>query len=245
MLGNDEQYNSIIRNYVIAFGSIFNDITIVRRNSDDTIKKSIKVPLSYGPSEKFMALIHGDDKTIELPRIAFEITSMQYDGERKLSKISGYTHKETTTSKTFIEHPVPYDIDIDLFIMVKNADDGTQILEQILPYFTPTFNIPIKELSDDSLVRDTPLVLNVVSLEDDYDGDFFTKRAIIWTLGFTLKGYLYGNAKEKNVIRVSGSGVGSSTDDTTNYSDQSTTPLQSDQLSSDDYGFAEDVTNYE
>ena len=192
-----------------------------------------------------MALIHGDDKTIELPRIAFEITSMQYDGERKLSKISGYTHKETTTSKTFIEHPVPYDIDIDLFIMVKNADDGTQILEQILPYFTPTFNIPIKELSDDSLVRDTPLVLNVVSLEDDYDGDFFTKRAIIWTLGFTLKGYLYGNAKEKKVVRGSGSGVGNLDSDNTSYSDQSVAPKDEDQLSSDDYGFAEDVTNYE
>jgi hypothetical protein len=241
MLGNDEQYNSIIRNYVIAFGSIFNDITIVRRNSDDTIQKSIKVPLAYGPSEKFLALIYGNDKTIELPRIAFEITTLQYDSERKLSKLGGHTHDITSISKKFVYNPVPYDIEFDLFIMVKNADDGTQILEQILPYFTPSFSIPIKELSSDSLLRNTPLVLNMVSLEDDYDGDFYTKRSITWTISFTMKGFLYGNDKDIPIIREITSNVSD-----TNNSAASTSVTTPDPITStpvDDYGFSTDITN--
>jgi hypothetical protein len=209
MLGIVPQYRSTIRNYVIAFGSIFDDITVDRRDSNGTVLETLKVPLSYGPMQKYLARINypggnlGDTVSVILPRMSFEISSVTYDSVRKRNKLRGLrtveATEETPTDK-FVYNPVPYDINFSLSILVKNAEDGTQILEQILPFFTPSFTIPIKELEEFDLVNDTPLILNSVDVQDDYEGDWTTRRAIIWTLDFTMKGNLYGNTRDKPVI---------------------------------------------
>lgn len=207
MLGKVPQYRSTIRNYVIAFGEIFNDITVERKDSQGNTEKFIKVPLAYGPTQKFLSRLNIYNKEAEvaivLPRMSFEISGITYDPSRKRNKLTGVKKLSDDPNKQdFIYNPVPYDIDFTLSIMVKNAEDGTQILEQILPFFTPSFNIPIKEVKEFDIVNDTPLTLTGVDLQDDYEGDYLTRRALIWTLSFTLKGNIWGSTDPKDVIRT-------------------------------------------
>lgn len=197
-------YHGTIRKYIILFGTLFNDIYINRKGltADQDFVQTLRVPLSYGPKEKFLARTDGDPSftrpaAIVLPRMSFEILDMSYAPERKLSKINkivkavpGYPNKLDYTYT-----PVPYDITIDLSVMTKNADDGTQIIEQILPYFTPEFTVTINALPDLDLKLDIPIILNSVNYQDTYEGDFTTRRAIIWSLNFTIRGYLFGPVK--------------------------------------------------
>jgi hypothetical protein len=300
-------YNKNIRNIVILFGTIFNDIEIRRVNSDSTIQNTLKVPIAYGPAQKYLTRLEqgsiiGDSEAIGmiLPRMSFEITSMSYDPTRKLQttkkiknpKIlgsldsieiidggSGYTLDPvieiqapstgttatavitpadsgnnipsglqdgvvtsitltntgsgyTSTPNVIIKKnenepsnssispaklkanvtadvnklitaysPVPYNFDVDLSIMVLNSDDGAQILEQILPFFTPEFHVTLNEMKLLGVKRDIPVILNSISTEDDYEGDFLTRRSLTHTLSFTVQGYLYGPLKEQGIIR--------------------------------------------
>jgi len=289
-------YNKNIRNIVILFGTIFNDITIRRTLSDGTIQNTLKVPIAYGPAQKYLTRIEqGPIEDIEtvglvLPRMSFEITTMNYDPTRKLQttkKIrevkflgplesiiitdngagysnipvveieappsggtqatataalgtdsnadkvvsitldnvgAGYTSvpnvtikptgndkpstakaeanvdANTTTLQTAYT-PVPYNFEIDLSIMVLNSDDGTQILEQILPYFTPEFHVTLNEMKTLGIKRDIPIVFNSMSTEDDYEGDLLTRRSLVHTLSFTVQGYLYGPISDQGIIR--------------------------------------------
>lgn len=207
-------YHGTIRKYIILFGTLFNEIYINRKGltTDQDFVQTLRVPLSYGPKEKFLARTDGDPTfgrptAIVLPRMSFEIIDMSYAPERKLSKINkivkavpGYPNKLDYTYT-----PVPYDITIDLSVMTKNADDGTQIIEQILPYFTPEFTVTINALPDLDLKLDIPIILNSVNYQDTYEGDFITRRAIIWSLNFTLRGYLFGPVKGPG---TSGQGLG-------------------------------------
>lgn len=170
--------------------------------------KRIKVPISYSPREKLLARIETDPKlnkptAVSLPRMGFEVTSMTYAGERKLSTIQRYSAKSSSDpgKKNSVYAPVPYDINFQLSIMVKNAEDGTQILEQILPFFTPEWTNSVQLIDDLELKMDIPLVLISVSSDDTYDGDFETRRALIWTLDFTMKCYLFGPIKNKKIIK--------------------------------------------
>ena len=299
-------YNKNIRNIVILFGTVFNDITIKRTLSNGTIQNTLKVPIAYGPAQKYLSkldqgeLFSANDSqgnadlkehvAMVLPRMSFEITTMTYDTTRKLQSTkkirevkmlgplesieitnggSGYTliptveidapptggtqaiatasitngvvtsitltnagagytsipnviiknntsepanssifpatvtanvDANTTTLQT-VYTPVPYNFEIDLSIMVLNSDDGSQILEQILPYFTPEFQVTMNEMKSLGIKRDIPIILNSMSTEDDYEGDFLSRRSLVHTLSFTVQGYLYGPTSDQGIIR--------------------------------------------
>jgi hypothetical protein len=169
---------------------------VTRQNTAGETIQTLKVPLSYGPKEKYLARLEGnptlDNKVaMTVPRIAFEMTSFQYDPERKLNTLN----RKVKNNKAAYQ-PVPYNITFQLSILVKNAEDGTKIVEQILPYFTPDWTASVHlvpDMEDDPW--DIPIILNDISTEDTYEGNFETRRAIIWTLNFTLKGYLFAPTK--------------------------------------------------
>ena len=203
-------YHQISRKMVVAFGSLFNTIEVRRTDSSDAVTEVIKIPLSYGPKDKMLTRISSDPNlnpkvALTVPRMGFELLSMTYDSVRKLNTLNRNVKKGTTgLEKQF--NPVPYNWEFSLYIFVKNAEDGTQVLEQILPFFTPEFTVTMNLVSSMEEVRDIPLVLNSVTSEDTYEGDFATRRSIIWTLSFTMKGFLYpdisDNAKVIETVAV-------------------------------------------
>lgn len=190
-------HHNTLRKYVILFGTVFNNIYVTRQNNEGETVQTLKVPLSYGPKEKYLARLEGnptlDNKVaMTVPRIAFEMTSFQYDPDRKLNTLN----RKIKGNKSQYQ-PVPYNITFQLSVLVKNAEDGTKIVEQILPYFTPDWTASVHlvpDMEDDPW--DIPIILNNVSTEDTYEGNFETRRAIIWTMEFTLKGYLFGPSKQ-------------------------------------------------
>ena len=188
-------YHQTSRKMVVAFGSLFNNIEVRRTDSSNVVVEVIKIPLSYGPKDKMLVRISSDPNlnpkvALTVPRMGFELTSMTYDGARNLNTMNRNVKKGTTGLQKQL-HPGPYNLDFSLYIFVKNAEDGTQILEQILPYFTPEFTVTMALVSSMGEKRDIPLVLNSVTSEDTYEGDFATRRSIIWTLSFLMKGFLY------------------------------------------------------
>tara|TARA_B100001248_G_scaffold255714_1_gene235802 strand:- start:51 stop:887 length:837 start_codon:yes stop_codon:yes gene_type:complete len=197
--------HGLIRKYVIVFGSMFNDLTIQRYNGATRVQ-TLAVPIAYGPKQKFLVRLETDPNldreiAISLPRLGFELTGISYDPVRKLNSTqkNSYVFSDKTLLKTQYT-PVPYNIDFTLSIMVKNADDGTQILEQILPYFKPEWNIAVNLVPEMNISMDIPTILNSVSLQDAYDGDFMSRRVLMWDLSFTMKGYLYGPISNSGVI---------------------------------------------
>lgn len=189
-------HHNTLRKYVILFGTVFNNIYVTRQNNQGETVQTFRVPLSYGPKEKYLARLEGnpqlDNKVaMTVPRISFEMTTFQYDADRKLNTLN----RNAKNNKSQYQ-PVPYNITFQLSVLVKNAEDGTKIIEQILPYFTPDWTASVHlvpDMEDDPW--DIPIILNSVSSEDTYEGNFETRRAIIWTLDFTLKGYLFGPSK--------------------------------------------------
>ena len=203
-----EFYHEHLRRYIIVFGTMFNNIVVSRKTSAGVVDKRIKVPISYSPRDKLLARIETDPNfrkpdAVSLPRMGFEMTSMSYAGERKLTTIKKFTAAGTNgNNRTIMYAPVPYDINFQLSIMVKNAEDGTQILEQILPFFTPEWTNTVQLIDDMDIKLDIPLVLLSVSSDDTYEGDFETRRALIWTLDFTMKCYFFGPTKTKKLIKL-------------------------------------------
>ena len=195
-------YNEPLRKTIIAFGSLFNDIYITRKNSAGTDVQSLKVPLAYGPKQKFMVRLDADPNldqkvALTLPRIGFEIAGFDYDPSRKLNRIIKRKKVANTEDKKLkqmsTQHsPVPYNLNFEMFVMTKNSDDGIQIVEQILPFFQPEYTVTIKEVPEMDVVRDVPIVLNSIGYEDTYTGSFTERRAIIYTFSFVAKAYVYG-----------------------------------------------------
>ena len=207
MLGQ-QFYHETIRKIIVSFGTIFNNIQIVRKNSSGNITQSMKVPLAYGPKQKFLTRIREDasiSKTtaITLPRIAFEIQTLSYDTTRKLNRVTKIRKTSAKGSgKLETQYmPVPYNVDLQLFVMSKSGDDALQIIEQILPFFQPEYTITINDNTDMNQKRDVPIVLSGIDYEDNYEGDFISRRAIIYTLSFTTKFYLYGPVTKQSVIK--------------------------------------------
>lgn len=196
-----------IRKYVILFGTLFDSLYVNRRNSTGEVVQTLKVPLNYGPKEKYLARLNQDSTlnqstAMSLPRMAFEITTMNYAGERKPNTINRLTKVHPNKDRSYYQYaPVPYDFTFSLYIMVKNAEDGTQIVEQILPYFTPEWTATVNLVPSIDGKYDIPIILNDVSMEDTYEGDFQTRRAIIYTLTFTLKGWVFGPTKSGEIIK--------------------------------------------
>ena len=203
-------YHQTIRKYVAVFGTLFNDINIERKNSSGTVVEKLKVPLAYGPKQKWLLAVQdttADRKVIatRTPRMGFAMTGISYDTARKLNTIGRNVKantSSTTTSMVTMYNPVPYNFDFELFILVKNAEDGTQILEQILPYFTPEFTVTVNTIPDMNIKADVPIVLNSSSVADEYEGDLSTRRTITWTLSFVLKGFIYPNITSGQVIKT-------------------------------------------
>ena len=190
-------YHQTSRKMVVGFGTLFNSLEVQRTDSSDEVTEVINIPLSYGPKDKMLTRISADPSlnpkvALTVPRMGFELTSMTYDGTRKLNTMNRNVKKGTTGLKKQF-NGVPYNWEFSLYIFVKNAEDGTQILEQILPFFTPDFTFSMTLISSMSIKHDIPLILTSVTSEDTYEGDFATRRSIIWTLSFTMKGFLYPN----------------------------------------------------
>jgi len=200
-------YHQTSRKMVVAFGSLFNNIEVRRTDSSDAVTEVIKIPLSYGPKDKMLIRISQDPNlnpkvALTVPRMGFELTAMSYDGARKLNTMGRNVKKGTTGLKKQF-NPVPYNWDFSLYVFVKNAEDGTQILEQILPFFTPDFTVTMTLISGMTVKMDIPLVLNSVTSEDSYEGDFATRRSIIWTLSFIMKGFLYPSVTDNAKVITS------------------------------------------
>lgn len=205
-------YNETTRRYVAMFGTIFNDIKIDRVSTDGNTNQTIKVPINYGPTEKFIARLEQDPNltapAITLPRISFEITNMSYSPERKLAPFTRYTTHNAglSTSKTAFS-AMPYDIDFQLSIMTKYSEDGTKILEQIIPFFTPDFTPSVRLIDDMDITLDIPIVLTSITSEDIYEDDFTTRRSLIWTLNFIVKGFYFGPSVDKKIIKFAKIGL--------------------------------------
>ena len=202
-------YHQTIRKYVAVFGTLFNDINIERKNSSGTVVEKIKVPLAYGPKQKWLLAVQdttADRKVVatRTPRMGFAMTGVSYDSVRKLNTIGrnvAANTSSTTTNMTTMYNPVPYNFDFQLFILVKNAEDGTQILEQVLPYFTPEFTVTVNTIPDMNIKADVPITLNSADVADEYEGDLTARRTITWTLSFTLKGFIYPNVTSGEIIK--------------------------------------------
>ncbi len=189
-------YHHIIKKTVTAFGTLFNNIYIKHQDSSDDIISEIKVPIAYGPVQKFLARIEQQPNLnkpiqITLPRMSYEINSIQYDGTRKTPATQSFKALDGDKLKQ-VYMPVPYNIGFELNILTKLNDDALQIIEQILPFFQPQFTVTINLLDNLNEKRDIPFVLDNISFKDDYEGDFSTRRALIYTLQFTAKTYLFG-----------------------------------------------------
>ena len=208
----DHFYHKKIRNTVIAFGTIFNNVNIKRLDSSGNPLQNIKVPLSYSPKEKFLARLDaqqdltGDDSkvAITLPRMSFEITGYSYDATRKLNKNQKITKVTTNADTTKMNNqymPVPYNVNFSLNVYTANSDDGLQIIEQILPFFQPDYTVTMIEDTTMDTKRDIPFILNSVDYEDSYTGSLTSLRRIIYTLQFTAKVYLYGPISTSAIIK--------------------------------------------
>jgi len=253
MLGQ-QFYHETIRKVIVSFGTMFNGINLVRKNNAGVAIQAMKVPLAYGPREKFLVRLNEDaDLTkqvaITLPRIGFEIKNLSYDSVRKLSRVQKFKKVKGANTKQLDTQymPVPYNLEIELYIMAKQSDDALQIVEQILPYFQPDYTLTINDMSDMGIKKDVPIILNSISYEDNYDGDFETRRALIYTLSFTAKFYLYGPVTSSKVIKTV------QIDQYTDLPDQSpkreqrytATPDPSTSNADDDFGFNETISFFE
>jgi len=203
-------YNETTRRYVALFGTLFNQIKIERSSNDGTNVQSMIVPLSYAPAQKVLSRLRDDPdllnsrKTaITLPRMSFEITSLNYDPQRKIGstqKMVKSTKSETDASRNFVHSAVPYNLEFSLYIMTKYSEDATKIMEQIIPFFTPDWTVTAKMVNDLDPI-DIPVVLNSVTTEDLYEGDYESRQTVLYTLTFTLKGWYFGPEKKQKVIK--------------------------------------------
>jgi hypothetical protein len=240
-------YHQIIRKTIIAFGTVFNQIHIQHENANDSTISDMRVPLAYGPIQKFLARIEQQPElnkpiAMTLPRMSFEMTSIQYDSTRKAGVTQTFKASDgTNLKKVFM--PVPYNIGFELNILTKLNDDALQIVEQILPYFQPSFNLTVDLIDSIGEKRDIPIVLDSVSFQDDYEGDFSTRRSLIYTLQFTAKTYLFGPIADTTdgLIRKVQVDMYSGIDTTTAKREMryTVTPDPIDAGPDDDFGFNE------
>ena len=204
-------YNEILRRTIIGFGTLFNNLTIKATNASDSVVSVTKVPLAYGPTQKFLARLEqspdlNKSTAMTLPRMSFEFTGLTYDPSRKVTTTQTFVVKDPNTGeetkKGFM--PVPYNMQFELSIMCKLNDDALQIVEQILPYFQPAYNLTVELVEGIKEKRDVPVVLENITMEDNYTGDFKERRVLLYTLRFTAKTYMYGpvSSATRDIIKV-------------------------------------------
>jgi len=249
-------YNESMRRMTIGFGQIFNNVQIKRKDSNGNVVQSIRVPLAYGPKEKFLvrldqqASLNNREFSITLPRMGFDISGISYDASRKLTRTQKFKRVKTDTEGKVLDFnysPVPYNISYNLYTFTASAEAGLQIIEQILPFFQPDFTVTVNVIPELNIKRDVPVVLNSVSYEDTYTGDFTSRRAVIYTLSFTAKMYLYGPNTTQKVIKTVQSDLYSDTDTTNKAREQriTVTPDPTSADADDDFGFTTTVDFFE
>jgi len=240
-------YHEIIRKTIVSFGTLFNAISIRHDDGAGSTYSELKVPLAYGPSQKFLARLEQQAELnkpvgITLPRMSFEMNNVSYDSSRKSGVTQTFKASDgTNVKKVFM--PVPYNIGFELNILAKLNDDALQIIEQILPYFQPSFNLTVDLVKSIGEKRDIPIVLDSINFQDDYEGDFSTRRALIYTLGFTAKTYLFGPVAESTSGLIKKVQIDYAADtDTQNAKREvryTVTPKPADAGPDDDFGFSE------
>ena len=263
MLGT-HYYNEIIRKNIIGFGTLFNNIELKKKDpSSGDVLEVEKVPLAYGPKSKFLTRLEQNPDVnrkiaITLPRLYFEMTGISYDSTRKTSPIQKFRKVQIEDGSEVAEQyvPVPYTIEFELGIIAKNQDDGLQILEQILPFFQPSFSITLNMIPDMDEKKDIPITLNSVQYDDAWDDNFLERRYITWTLQFTCKSYIYGPYDQASVINkaIIYEGIKAEVPQRTtkvtytpkalqDYNNDGVVDFQDDQLvvASDDFGFNEGI----
>ena len=256
MLGNRQFYHETVRNIIVGFGTLFNDIHVVRKNNSGVVTQSMKVPLAYGPKQKWLARLDQDagldsKVAITLPRMGFEIQNLTYDPARKLNRVQKFKKVKSSASNSnkldtqFM--PVPYNLNIQLYVMAKNSDDALQMVEQILPYFQPDYTLTIKDMPEMGVARDIPIVLNSINYEDNYQGDYTERRAIMYTLDFTTKFYLYGPVTSSKVIKTVQVDQYTDLPDVSPTREQryTVTPNPTSADADDDFGFNETTSYYQ
>lgn len=193
-----------MRKYVVLFGTMFNNITLVRTNTDTGKEiERVKVPIIYGPKEKYVSRLRSDPDLqkqiqVRLPRMSFELSGISYDASRKQNSL---LKMPTSTPGKSSYMAVPYDLNFDLTLYTRNIDDGNQIIEQILPYFNPDYTATINPVSSLGFLKDVPIILNSVSNQVDYEGNFDSVRFVYWSLSFTMKAHFYGPVVDSKIIR--------------------------------------------
>ena len=246
-------YNESMRRMTIAFGQLFNNIQIKRKDSTDTVVQSIRVPLAYAPKEKFLvrldqqADLENREFAITLPKMSFEISEIKYDGTRKLTRVQKYKTVKTDADGKILNFnytPVPYDISYNLNIFTATAESGLQIVEQILPFFQPDYTVTINQVPELNIKRDVPIILNTIQYEDSYNGAFTTRRAVIYTLNFTAKTYLYGPSSTQKVIKEVQSDIFTDTPVSTRETRIVITPNPTSADANDDFGFTTTITDF-
>jgi hypothetical protein len=256
MLGN-YFYHQRIRKAVASFGSLFDSIYVVRQNSGGETISQVKVPLSYAPKRSYLERINqtlnGEEQermvAIKLPRMSFEITGMSIDPSRQLNKMNVLSRASTSSAdiRNKVRQPVPYILNFQLSVYAKSQDDALQIVEQILPTFSPKYNITIKPFAAYTDIKeDVPITLNSVGMEDSYEGPLDQRRTIIYTLDFTMDVNFYGNIEDSgDIIREVNVDLGTTSGGVdTKQINLSTVPNPLDAVPEDDYGFTETTTEY-
>ena len=254
MLGN-RFYNQSFRKLIIAFGQIFNNIVIQRTNSSGGVTARIKVPFAYAPKEKFLvrldqqANLESREFATTLPRMGFEITGLAYDASRKLTRVQKYSKVKTGEDGKKMNYnysPVPYNISMSLYVFTATAEDGLQIIEQILPFFQPDYTVTVNVVPELNIKRDIPIVLGNINYEDTYDGSFTQRRAVIYSLSFTAKTYLFGPMNNQSVIKQTQSDIYTDTDTTSTREERIVVvpdPTSAD--ANDDFGFTTTISFFD
>jgi len=236
-------YNQSLRKLTIAFGQVFNNIQVQTKNSTGGVTGRMRVPLAYAPKEKFItrldqqADLNNRQFAIVLPRMGFEITGLSYDPSRKLNKIQKRVKVKDGKTMNYNYSPVPYNIGFSLYAFTANAENGLQIIEQILPYFQPDFTVTINAVPELDIKTDVPIILNGVTYEDTYDGSYNNRRAVIYTMQFTAKTYLYGPMQEQGIIKKTQADLAVDLPDTARQERIIVVPDPLSADANDDFGF--------
>ena len=246
-------YHESLRKIVVSFGTIFNNIVIVRKDGDGGTIQRLKVPLSYSPREKFLTRLEQQpnldqrEMAISLPRMGFEISGLSYDSSRKLQRVGKFKNVNTSDAgKQYYQYnPVPYNLSFNLYSFTATAEDGLCIVEQILPYFQPDYTVTINAIPSMGIKRDVPITLNSVDYQDTYDGSFTNRRAVNYTMNFTAKTYLYGPIYSSKVIKETQTDI---------YTDTTGSPKREERIvvvpnpttadADDDFGFTTTISTY-
>jgi hypothetical protein len=204
MLNDTPYYHAAIRNTIVAFGNMFSNIKFERKKGNK-VEQTIQVPIAYAQKEKWVQAIEANPDSergvqTSLPRLGFEITGYNYDATRKLGRMNSITCT-TNDGKVQIYAPVPYNVDLQLYLATKTQEDALQVVEQVLPAFTPEYTVGVKSIAALNLVQDVPIILNNISVEDNYDGDLKERRLIVHTFSFTAKVNLFGPVNKIGVIK--------------------------------------------